>query len=109
MKNLAYMYTIEVLEKTGDTTKKIQVIPIAIDNNAASDKENLGSKKQINNDGTDIPLISGTSPVLEMESVEPITNLDMSKEYIIRVNTMINGKTLGYKIESFGPVTKKEE
>ena len=106
MKNLAYMYTIEVLEKTGDTTKKIQVIPIAIDNNASSDKENLGSKKQINNDGTDIPLISGTSPVLEMESVEPITNLDMSKEYIIRVNTMINGKTLGYKIESFGPVTK---
>ena len=109
MKNLDYMYTIEVLEKTRDTTKKIQVIPIAIDSNATADKENLGSKKQINNDGTDIPLISGTSPVLEMESVEPITNLDMSKEYIIRVNTMINGKTLGYKIESFGPVTKKEE
>jgi len=112
MKDIAYMYTIEVLEKTQqdnkDTTKKIQVIPVAIDSNVTSDKENFGSKKQINNDGTDIPLISGTSPVLEMESVEPVTNLDMTKEYIIRVNTMINGKTLGYKMESFGPITKKD-
>ena len=108
MKDLAYMYTIEVFEKTGDTTKKIQVIPVAIDTTAKSEKENLGSKKQINNDGTDIPLISGTSPVKEMESVEPVTNLDMSKEYNIRVNTMINGKTLGYKMESFGPITKTD-
>ena len=36
MKDIAYMYTIEVLEKTGDTTKKIQVIPVAIDSNVTS-------------------------------------------------------------------------
>ena len=47
MKNLAYMYTIEVFEKSGDTTKKIQVIPVAIDNTAKSDKENMGSNDSL--------------------------------------------------------------
>ena len=54
-----------------------------------------------------MPLISESSKIKEFECLEKITNLEISKEYTIRVNTIINGKTLGYKTESFGPLQEK--
>ena len=106
MKGMAFMYTIELFENSGDgKSQKIQVIPcpITAENNTKAD---IGSAKQINNDGTDIPLIS---KMKEYECLETITDLEMGKEYTIRVNTIINGKTLGYKTESFGPLQTNED
>ena len=106
MKNMAFMYTIELFENTGDgKTQKIQVIPCPV---PVDTKRDTDAGKQINNgDGTEMPLISESSKIKEFECLEKITNLEISKEYTIRVNTIINGKTLGYKTESFGPLQQK--
>ena len=108
MKNTVFMYTIELFEKMEDgNMQKIQVIPVSIEGAAASLVCKVaagGDKLSKGNLEGSLPLITDASPVKELECVEPITNLDMSKEYTIRVNTMINGKTLGYKTETFGPV-----
>ena len=110
MKNMEFMYTIELFENTGKGKKeKIQIIPcpVIIVENMKADNDDDG--QQTKKDGTGMPLMSLSSKKKEFECLETITNLEMSKEYTIRVNTIINGKILGCKTESFGPLQTRIE
>ena len=99
------MYTVELFEKTKDhegkeRKKKIQVIPVEIHNDFKSLNENA-----INSPNEKMVELEALDPEKStMVQVERITKLEMSKEYVICVNTVVNGKTLASTTEAFGHV-----
>jgi hypothetical protein len=105
MTNVAIMYTVELFEKTKDHEgkegkKKIHVIPVEIEDDFKSYNEN-----DINIQKEKMLELEPIAPEqFNMVQVERITKLEMSKEYIVCVNTVVNGKTLASKTEVFGPV-----
>ena len=105
MTNVAIMYTVELFEKTKDYEgkegkKKIQVIPVDI-----QDDFNLCNENDINGKKEKMVELEPISPEQSnMVQVERITKLEMSKEYILCVNTVVNGKTLACTTEVLGRV-----
>ena len=80
------MYTIELFPPT----KKTCVIPVPM----AKRRE---EKSAIESE--DIRLTKIDNVVHKI-----LEDLEVSKEYKIRVNTIVDGHTLGYRTESFGPL-----
>ena len=89
MENISSMYTIELFPPT----KKTCVIPVPV--SKRSEKKSAVKSKDIHMTKID----NVVHKVLE--------DLEVSKEYRIRVNTIVDGHTLGHRTESFGPLKSK--
>ena len=99
MNEMSFMYTIEIFPPT----KKCSVIPVTFETQ---------SKKQSNVLEVDMVEKGDKDKIgirlTELENEKTLKELEVTKEYTIRVNTVVNGKTLASKIESFGPLKKTE-
>ena len=115
MKDISLMYTVELFPPTPKTS----VIPVIIGNHKKCANNDLELGEKENTDGTHLalnektsdwqyPAISEATPVkTELENIEPLKDLQIPQEYWIRVNTRVNGKTLAYRTEWFGPIKPK--
>ena len=86
MTNISFMYTIELFPPT----KRTCVIPIPV----VKENEPKSAFKS-----EDIHLTK-----LDNIKHKLLEDLEVSKEYTIRVNTIVDGHTLGFRTESFGPL-----
>ena len=87
-RDIQFMYTIEL----SPATKTTYVIPVIIDRpKFANDQLSIEDKE-----GT-----TKSNLVKELEHIAPLRDLEFSKEYSVRVNTIVNGKTLAYRTETF--------
>ena len=104
MKNLTFMYTIEVFPPTSKTS----VIPVTCEEE--ENKRNIAPVDLAEKGDNDI---TNGMPLKEKEGAnckdDVIEALDVSKEYQIRVNTILNGKPVASTMESFGPLKLKED
>ena len=104
MKNLTFMYTIELLPPTSKTS----VIPVTCEDEEK--KRNIAPIDLAEKGDNDI---TNGMPLKEKEGANCkdhlIEALDVSKEYQIRVNTILNGKPVASITESFGPLKLKED
>ena len=104
MKDISLIYTIELIQDT----QKIYVIPVQIESQKKYANGDLGVAEKGDIEATGLALIDKTgastmgsqsNQVKELETIEPLRYLSVSKEYAIRVNTIVNGKTLAYTTE----------
>ena len=86
MENVSSLYTIEL----SPPTKTTSIIPVP--------KAKI-SKKKSHLESEDIELTKRSNVVHAV-----LADLEVSKEYKIRVNTIVDGKILAYRTESFGPI-----
>ena len=108
MKDMSFLYTIELFPPT----QKTSVIPVIIGRKTKYISDNADVEEKGDTDGTGIALkekTSSSSVVKELENLEPLKDLEVFKEYSIRVNTIVNGKTLAYNTEWFGPIKSKTD
>ena len=92
------MYTVEIIPPTKKTSIVAVNVESAGEQPFSSNPEEVELAKQFDNvDKTD----NGEIVTLE--------DLELSKEYTICINTVVDGKTLARKVEKFGPIKPKTE